>query len=558
MSLFACPNASRSLLRTVLRGVSAKAAPKTPLPFSPSRWLSTYAPQVRQGLTVPARCRNAAFASSYPHTSRRTFFSDKTIRKYEDLPKDYRDQVGLSFRSLDLTESEVLQVFGRGINAKKANHLLKILHGRRVAGTLEDPAFAVHTIQFTKDQTSRALGYLRKTIPVEEVLNAGFRAEDELAELEAEAEAKLATRTSAKSAKDAKDEAVAAYKPDPVYGHSTFDAIRSRNVAKRKAIELQEEEERKAAEARGEVVAGPLAKVEKRQMSNPKIIEYAQAAQSDLEEPPELTYWERILPSTTVVVLALGFLAAVAMVYEEPTDRFRLFPEISTAHATVGAIIAINALIFIGWRIPPLWSLFNKYMIFVVATVKPVSLFTAPFSHQSLSHLAMNMVPLWVIGTLIHEEIGRANFVTLYVGCGALGFLGSLATYTLRGWLTVTSLGASGAALGLCAAYFWEHRTDGFKIFGFPQDGVHGIVFLALLFIPQLAGFGKTVQWKLDIASHMVGMVAGILGIEYINRAQKKQEKQVIDVFPPGSQAAEPRVLGESVVTETRKKEKAE
>lgn len=63
---------------------------------------------------------------------------------------------------------------------------------------------------------------------------------------------------------------------------------------------------------------------------------------------------------------------------------------------------------------------------------------------------------------------------------------------------------------------------DGFKIFGLPQDGVHGIVFLAMITALQLAGLGRTAKLKVDIASHLSGIVAGILGIELIKRAERR------------------------------------
>lgn len=470
---------------------------------------------------------------------RRTFFGPKIIRDYEELPKGYRDQAGLAFSGRDLSEAEVDKIFGTGIGGKRANHLLRILHGRRVSGTLEDPAFAIHTAQFTEEEIARALAYLRKTVPVEEIRNAGLRAEDELEQMEQEMEraAEKKAKANKGEAKEEEDGAAEVYTPDPIYGRSKIDEMRARNKAKEKAREKALEEERKAKEA-AEGVSGPLAKRDNqvREITNPKVAEYYKAAQSDMEAPPELKPWERILPSATVVALVLGFFAAVAMVYEEPAPRYRLFQEVSTAHATVGALIAINALVYLGWRVPPLWRLFNKYMIFVVATVRPVTLFTAAFSHTKLSHLLVNMVPLWFVGTCLHDEIGRADFLALYLGCGSVGFLGSLITYTLRGWLTVTSLGASGATLGLCSAYFWEHRTDGFKIFGLPQDGVHGIVFLALITAVQLAGLGKTVKLKVDIASHIAGIVAGILGIELLNRTERRKapvegDKTVIDIL---------------------------
>ncbi|KAF4958178.1 hypothetical protein FSARC_11062 [Fusarium sarcochroum] len=554
MSLFACPNSSRVLLRSALQRVASKASIQ---PFAPARWISGRASRNRHGLlSSSVNCRNNVFVNNHTsYETRRTIFFDKTIRNYEDLPRDYRDQAGLQFRNKDLTEAEVQKVFGKGINAKRANQLLRILHGRRVAGTLDDPAFAIHTSSFTKGQMAKGLEYLRKTSSVDEVMNAGLRAEDELAQLEAEQEAaenkKKSKQTSKKEEGEGEAEAppAPAYTPDPVYGHSKLDEIRAQNVAKRKAREAEEEEARLAAEARGEVNSGTLANLDhkaERQIANPKIAEYYKKAQSDLEAPVELKSWERILPSAVVVTLVVGFLAAVTTVYEEPAPKYRVFPDISTAHATLGAIVAVNVLVWAAWKVPPLWKIFNRYMIIAVGAVKPISMFFAPFSHQSISHLAVNMVPLFFVGTALHNEIGRADFLTLYTGCGAVSFVGSVATYTLRGMLGVTTLGASAATLGVCAAYFWSHRLDGFRFFGLPQDGVPGVIFLALMCVPQLAAFGKTIKFKIDVASHLFGLLTGVLGIELINRSKETRDKKVIDLGNKQSQTARLPRYGES------------
>ncbi|EFY90253.1 rhomboid family protein [Metarhizium acridum CQMa 102] len=484
------------------------------------------------------------------HGRRSLFSSSKVIRNYEDLPRDYRDQAGLQFGARELSEEEIGRIFGAGLTAAAGNRLLRILHGRRVAGTLDDPAFAAHTAQFPEALIARGLEYLRQEVPVNEVMNAGLRAEDELNQMDRDVEERESQERAASASGDRieGEGEDAGPEADPVYGRGAFDRIRARNIAKQKAKDKIAEEERLAREAEEQVgVSGPLARREdgSRAITNPKVAEYYEKAQSGLEAPPEMKTWERVLPSATVVALVLGFMAAVATVYEEPMPRYRLLRDVSTAHATVGTLIALNALVFLGWRVPPLWSLFNKYMIFVVATVRPPTLFTAVFSHTRLSHMLVNMVPLWFIGTALHEELGRADFLTLYLGCGAAGFLGSLVTYTLRGWLTVTSLGASGATLGLCSAYFWEHRTDGFKVLGLPRDGVHGIVFLALMAALQLAAFGRTRTLRVDIASHLSGMAAGILGIEMLSRTARGRrtrrtrasskgahaEKEVINVW---------------------------
>ncbi|RGP74317.1 rhomboid [Fusarium longipes] len=542
MSLFACPNPSRVLLRSALqRAVSRASSSATQQPFAPARWISSRSSSNRHGILSTINCRSSPFENNHTsYETRRTIFFDKTIRNYEELPRDYRDQVGLQFRGKDLTDAEVLKTFGKGINGKRANQLLRILHGRRVAGTLDDPAFAVHTSSYTKGQIEKGLEYLRKTVSVDEVMNAGLRAEDELAQLEAEKEAAEKRKAKSTSKKNKNDKEVEkpdipAYKPDPVYGHSRLDEIRAQNVAKRKAQEALEEEARKAAEARGEVNSGTLANLDhkaERQIANPKIAEYYKNAQSDLEAPVELKTWERILPSATLVALVVGFLAAVTTVYEEPAPRYRVFPDISTAHATLGAIVGVNVLVWAAWKAPPLWKILNRYMIIAVGAVKPVTMFTAPYSHQGIGHLVINMLPLFFVGSALHNEIGRADFLTLYTACGAVGFVGSIATYAVRGMLGVTTLGASAATLGVCAAFFWDHRLDGFRFFGLPQDGVPGIIFLALLCVPQLAAFGRTIKLQVDLASHLFGLTSGVLGMELINRKRGDRAKEVIHIGP--------------------------
>ncbi|KAG5934250.1 hypothetical protein E4U60_004016 [Claviceps pazoutovae] len=540
MNVFSMSYAPCALLRAASRRV-ATAATTTPtlkvkdeLRFG-SRWLSkSSAWSISNDQSSPFKERITMTRSVLRLThrrpsrlGRRTIFSaskSNIILQYEYLPKDYRDNVGLQFNDQDLSDEDITHIFGRGFDATTGNHLLRILHGRRVAGTLEDPAYAESTAKFPPKLIDSGLKYLREKVPVNELLNAGLRAEDELNQMDQETARREAQERRDQGIYDESTVALLDVPDDPVYGKSELDKIRARNIARQKALDRAAEEKRLAREAEQAANgAGPLVKAEegRRAITNPKVAEYYLKAQSDLQEPPEMKAWERILPSVTVVALVLGFLGAVAMVYEEPMPRYRLLRDISTAHATVGTVIALNALVFLCWRIPPLWAFFNKYMITVVATIKPATLFTSTFSHSRLTHLLSNMLPLWFVGTAVHEEHGRAEFLALYLGCGALGFLGSLVTYTMRGWLHVTSLGASGATLGLSAGYFWEHRNEDFRILDLPPDGLKGIVLLALLTAVQIAAFGRTAKLQVDIASHVSSMVAGILGIEILNKLER-------------------------------------
>jgi rhomboid-like protein len=529
------------MLRTGARSVAStlpkRFPPTTPLqPFSCAGLQRRRQSTIPQSSTLGSAPRLRSRDRSFLHhgglrDQHRTFFSPAIIRNYEDLPRDYRDKAGLQFGKKDLSEAEVQRLFGPGIKATSANHLLRILHGRRVAGTLDDPAFAVHTRQFSDDQINKALEYLRKTVSVDEVMNAGLRAEDELNELEA----KQAPRDKQKDeAEEVEEEKEPEPEPDSVYGNGVFDKIRARNiaknVAKEKALKAAEEEKRLKAEAEGRTGPKSLVEVDEgqRAITNPKIAEYYKEATSDLKEAPDMTLWQRIAPSAVLVTLALGFCASVSMVYQEPSERYRLFSDVSIETATLGAIVAANLFVFVGWRTPPLWKFWNKYMLLVVGMPRPISLFTSMFSHKQFGHLLFNMVPLCLVGVYLHEDLGRATFVSLYLACGSIGFLGSLFTYAARGMTHVTTLGASGATLGLLAAWFWDHRDEGFKIMGLPEHGVHGIVYWGLLVALHLAGAGSmfSAKDKIDLVSHLFGIVAGTLGIELINWCGMGREKK--------------------------------
>ncbi|RDA84677.1 hypothetical protein CP532_3506 [Ophiocordyceps camponoti-leonardi (nom. inval.)] len=514
-----------------------------------------------------------------PTVCRRSFLFRTTPRgvvtRYEELPRSYRDVEGLPFRRRDLYLGEVRRIFGPAMDTDEGNRLLRILHGRRVAGTLEDPSFAVHTARFSAQQVEEGLAYLRRTIWVDEVMNAGLRAEDELKLMELEMEKKEEGKTQKKITQGKKGktqkaaEAVTkttatttttttttttkddddAYKPNPVYGRSVLDEIRARNIAKRKAQEKALEEERQAAQTSGHSGDGAVTLLpeegshavssdQTRTFRSAKLAKYYKEAQSDLKEPPAMSAWQRILPSATVVLLVVGLLVGVCAVYEEPTERYRLFREISASQATVASLIAANVLVFACWRVPPMWKYLNKYMILVVGMPRAMAPLTSMFSHSSPVHLVANMIPLWVFGTRLHDDLGRAEFLALYVSSGALGFLGSLTRFTLLGQLGVSTLGSSGATIGVIAAYLWERRREGFRMFGLPSEGIHGVVLLGVLAAVQLGGLARAKTLPIDFFSHLVGMAVGVAGMEMIIRKREEGTVMMVPVKVKGGEGS--------------------
>ena len=303
------------------------------------------------------------------------------------------------------------------------------------------------------------------------------------------------------------------------YGESNFDRIRAANIAKREAEEARLEAERKLREE--ELAKENIGTLQTQQEQPRQISEFRkrhmERATSDLEAPPEMPAWQRLAPTLGFAVLVVLASIGFAATYQAPPSSRRLFPDIPPAAATCLSLIAANILIWGLWKFPPAWVHLNKYFLLVAATPRPLQLLGAMFSHQSFGHLSANMFFLWFFGTRVHDEIGRGNFLALYFSAGTLGFAASLTHFVLWRGLACTTHGASGAVYGLITAFFWMHKFEEFKVFGYPPDpisGPQGLGFIGLILGAHLIPLVLKRASNIDMASHFGGMVAGALGID--------------------------------------------
>ncbi|KAK3362730.1 hypothetical protein B0T25DRAFT_418890, partial [Lasiosphaeria hispida] len=460
----------------------------------------------------------------------------RVIIHYIDLPPNYDDLTGLPFRRQDLTADEVVTVFGTKTSTFAANKLLRILHGRRIAGTLEDPTVQINTSAYSAREKKVALAYLRRNVHVDEIVNAGLRAEDELAEMEQRDARKDEGVKEAETAEEQGSQPSSVFfkkdsQPDGgVYGRGAFDAIRAKNRERYEQDLKRRDEEaakRKEEEEAAGAGSGELQTAGERQVRapSPSMQKWIEKATSDLEAPPELKKWERLLPSAVFVFILTGLAVAYSVYYHPLKRSDRMFPDIPPAAATVGAIVLLNVGVWFLWKVPPLWPALNRYFLLASATPKPLSMLGAMFSHQKMSHLLTNMVVLWFVGSRFHDDVGRGNFLATYIATGSLGFLGSLTSLVLRNQLHLTTLGASGGVYGVAVAYFWMHRYECFKLFGLPPEpfnGVPGMGFIGLLVGLNISAMFAKVP-KVDVVSHLVGMAVGALAGHLLERQREER-----------------------------------
>ncbi|OJD13100.1 hypothetical protein AJ78_06405 [Emergomyces pasteurianus Ep9510] len=495
--------------------------------------------------------------------SRRTFSPSRTFscstspaaRAPRSITPLNKREDGIRFRARDLSALEISQIFGREqqISVSLGNRMLRLLQERRVTGTIDVDLPADIKKVVTEDTIMTGLEWLRKRCPMDEDAAILKRIEQE----EIEEEQKLIKR----------GQELGLYKPQSgkfdkpiekegdVYGKSVLQEQREANERKNK---LEDERWRREwmegeAKEREKLKQSIQKSTELRKFEEAAVIEAKPRA--DPAVRPALAWvqkhhvratandWDtsklskagRILPSLCITLLTLGLCYILAEYYEPAPRHERLMPSTPPAAATVIGLIGTNILIFAMWRaVPPAWRMLNRYFISVPLYPYSISIVGSIFSHQQFRHLGANMLILWFIGTRLHEEVGRADFLSLYFSAGVIASLTSLTAHVLQNKLTVTSLGASGAIAGLVAAWCMMHANDKLTIALLPQSwqetfSASGSTFLAVIVFVEIASLAvlpfRLRMPVMDHWSHLGGYAAGAV-TGWLWKGKRKEERR--------------------------------
>jgi rhomboid-like protein len=149
--------------------------------------------------------------------------------------------------------------------------------------------------------------------------------------------------------------------------------------------------------------------------------------------------------------------------------------------------------------------------------------------------LGVNMFVLFFVGSRLHDEVGRANFLAIYLGSGMLGSFVSLTSWVVRSSFVTSTLGASGALAGVIAAYLWLNKNEAVTLFGLSElmgdDSWLRMPCWLPLFIMMGADMYALTKWhkgpvKFDHWAHLGGYFTGIAAAEVI-RARATRRKQL-------------------------------
>lgn len=484
----------------------------------------TQAPKIQ--IRALSQTRKADFARSFAHLK---------LVAYKPAAKEQ----GLSFQKGDLSPREITAIFGRAAPPiGLTNQLLRVLHGRRVDGTLDLPLPKEFDAALRKypSATEDGLQWLRGNYPIDEDEAIIQRIEREEAQQEKQNPSDLVRR----------GEEIGLYKPQSgnyeaplsktegdVFGVSQIERKQAENIkkAEQEEEELQQEIDKiqeVVKEKTGQLAIQPENSLETSDSIRPPnsfekwILRSKLNASSKLvlEDVAKKGPWARLLPSFFFVAVVTGLCYLYALTWIPPKRSERMFPGVGLAFATVSAIIATNLAIYVLWKLPPAWRLLNRYFITVPGIPVPLSLLGNVFSHQTLKHVGLNMVWLLVLGLSLHEDIGRGNFLGLYVAGGVIGSLVSASSYVFRGVLFTSHLGASGAVSAVVAAYCTLHADDRFRPVVVPKDwqdtfsftGMQIFTCMVLWEIAQFISIRRFARYRTtDFAAHFGGYAVGVL-----------------------------------------------
>ncbi|KAL5240085.1 hypothetical protein ACI65C_007495 [Semiaphis heraclei] len=192
------------------------------------------------------------------------------------------------------------------------------------------------------------------------------------------------------------------------------------------------------------------------------------------------------------------------------------FNKLQPSEKVFGAILLLNAVVFLAWQVPQWQHIMIKYfMTDALARKIPVSsLLLCAFSHSSPVHFCFNMYALHTFCRGVIQpwgEMGPEEFTAMYLsGC----VVSSLASIIFRRSLKFPgkSLGASGAILSVVGYFSLSNPDQKLGIIFLPTiqfdaiDALFGIISLDIA--------GLLFKWQMfDHAAHLGGTLFGIMFI---------------------------------------------
>ena len=201
-----------------------------------------------------------------------------------------------------------------------------------------------------------------------------------------------------------------------------------------------------------------------------------------------------------------------------------------------GRIISINVVFYILILI--LMNIFGVDKIINLVALNPLivlsgkniwTFITSMFMHGNFTHLILNMISLFFIGSFVERLIGKKRFLYFYFGAGLFaGILFVALTKFTGGNLNIAAVGASGAIFGLgglLAVLTPKLPVLVFFIIPMPM----WMAMIALLGILWILSWG--VGLPIGNIAHLGGLLIGVAYGFYLKQKYPKKTQMISKYF---------------------------
>ncbi len=168
-------------------------------------------------------------------------------------------------------------------------------------------------------------------------------------------------------------------------------------------------------------------------------------------------------------------------------------------------ILATVAVSYAGFRNPAVEAKCIFRPESILADKEYYRLVTAGFLHAGWTHLACNMVSLYLFGPILERWLGRTDFLLIYFGAVMGGNLLSLYVHRHHEYL---SYGASGGVCGVIFAYILLFPGSEIRLYlSVPIPGwLYAVGFIVVSFIAM-----KQAKDHIGHDAHLGGAIVGLL-----------------------------------------------
>src|SRR5665647_616877 len=173
-------------------------------------------------------------------------------------------------------------------------------------------------------------------------------------------------------------------------------------------------------------------------------------------------------------------------------------------------LIIINVIVFVAQMVfDSTFGLTNILALYSYnnGLFEPYQLVTHMFAHGGFMHILFNMYALWMFGSVLERVWGPKKFLIFYLVCGLAAGLAQMFTMDLMG----SAVGASGAIMGLLAAFAYLFPNVEFYIlpFPFPIKAKYMVAIYAA--IDLFGGLHPGAADNIAHFAHLGGLVMGFI-----------------------------------------------